>query len=84
MNAPLQRRTSMQSEEAQHNYAAKALTDAVTKCEKRGVSTEITVQTILSVGVTLLVSCHDADDAARLLERMAEAIRSGEYIRDDA
>jgi hypothetical protein len=39
----------MKSEDAQHEYAAKALTDAVKKCEKHGVSVEITVQTIISV-----------------------------------
>ena len=73
----------MKSEEAQHNLAAKALTDTVKKCDKNGVSPEVTVQTLISVGVTLLLSCTEADDAAGLLERMAAAIRSGEITRDD-
>jgi hypothetical protein len=34
------------AEEAQHNLAAKALTDAVKKCDKNGVSPEVTVQTL--------------------------------------
>jgi hypothetical protein len=75
---------SVKSEEAQHNFAAKALTDAVKRCEKSGVSTEITVQMFLSVGVTLLLSSCEADDAASMLEGMAAAIRSGEITRDDA
>jgi hypothetical protein len=69
--------------EAQHNLAAKAFTDAVKKCDKNGVPPEVTVQTLISVGVTLLLSCTEADDAASLLERMAAAIRSGEITRDD-
>jgi 3-methyladenine DNA glycosylase/8-oxoguanine DNA glycosylase len=75
---------SVKSEEAQHDFAAKALTDAVKRCEKSGVSTEITVQTLLSVGATLLLSSCGADDAASMLEGMAAAIRSGEITRDDA
>jgi hypothetical protein len=71
------------AEEAQHNLAAKAFTDAVKKCDKNGVPPEVTVQTLISVGVTLLLSCTEADDAASLLERMAAAIRSGEITRDD-
>ena len=74
----------MKSEEAQHDFAAKALTDAVEKCEKNGVSTEIAVQTLLSVGATFLLSCCEADDAASMLEGMAGAIRRGEITRDDA
>jgi hypothetical protein len=70
------------AEEAQHNLAAKALTDAVKKCDKNGVSPEVTVQTLISVAVTLLLSCTEADDAASLLERMAASIRSGEITRD--
>jgi hypothetical protein len=75
---------TMKSEDAQHEYAAKALTDAVKKCEKHGVSVEITVQTIISVGVTLLLSCHEASDAEDLLESTAALIRSGRHLRDDA
>ena len=77
---------SMKSEEAQHDYAAKALTGAINKCEKGGVSLEVTVQTLISVGVTLLLSCTEADDAASLLESTAAAIRRGEITRnsDDA
>jgi hypothetical protein len=48
------------AEEAQHNLAAKALTDAVKKCDKNGVPPEVTVQTLISVGVTLLLSCTEA------------------------
>ena len=73
----------MKSKEAQHDFAAKALTDAVKKCEKNGVSAEITVQTLLSVGATLLLSCCKADDAASMLESMAAEIRSGEITRDE-
>jgi hypothetical protein len=70
------------AEEAQHNLAAKALTAAVKKCDKNGVSPEVTVQTLISVAVTLLLSCTEAEDAASLLERMAASIRSGEITRD--
>lgn len=75
---------SMKSEEAQRDFVAKAFTDAVKKCEKNGVSTEITVQALISVGATLLLSCCEADDAASMLEGMAAVIRSGEITRDDA
>jgi transposase len=44
----------VKSEGAQHDFAAKALTDAIKRCEKSGVSTEITVQTLLSVGATMV------------------------------
>ena len=74
----------MKSEEAQHDFAAKAFTDAVKKCEKNGISPEVTVQTLLSVGATLLLSCCDEDDAASMLEGMAATIRSGKITRDDA
>jgi len=37
----------MKSEEAQRDFVAKAFTDAVKKCEKNGVSTEITVQALI-------------------------------------
>jgi hypothetical protein len=70
------------AEEAQHDLAAKALTAAVKKCDKNGVSPEVTVQTLISVAVTMLLSCTEADDAANLLERMAASIRSGEITRD--
>ena len=70
------------AEEAQHDLAAKALTAAVKKCDKSGVSPEVTVQTLISVAVTMLLSCTEADDAANLLERMAASIRSGEITRD--
>ena len=59
---------SVKSKEAQHDFAARALTDALKRCQKNGVSTEIAVQTILSVGATLLLSSCEADDAASMLE----------------
>ena len=74
----------MDSQEAQHNLAATALTDAVKKCERSGVPTEVTVQTIVSVAVTLLLSCTDPDEVADLLESMAAGIRRGDFTRDDA
>ncbi len=74
----------LKSEEAQHDFAAKAFTDAVKKCDKNGVSPEITVQTLLSVGATLLLSCCEEDDAASMLEGMAATIRTGKITRDDA
>ena len=70
------------AEEAQHKLAAKALTAAVKKCDTHGVSPEVTVQTLISVAVTLLLSCTEAEDAASLLERMAASIRTGEITRD--
>jgi hypothetical protein len=73
---------SPKSQEAQHKFVAKALTDAVKKCGKNDIATEITVQTMISVAVTLLLSCTEAGDAASLLESMAAAIRSGEITRD--
>ena len=75
---------SVKSKEAQHNFAAGALTAALKRCQRNGVSTEIAVQTLLSVGATLLLSCCEADDAASMLEGMAAVIRSGEITRDDA
>jgi hypothetical protein len=75
---------SMKSEEAQRAFVAKTFTDAVEKCEKNGVPPEITVQALISVGATLLLSCCGPDDAASMLEGMAAAIRSGEITRDDA
>jgi len=74
----------LKSEEAQHDFAAKAFTDAVKKCDIIGVSPEITVQTLLSVGATLLLSCCEEDDAASMLEGMAATIRTGKITRDDA
>jgi hypothetical protein len=73
----------MDSQEAQHNFAATALTDAVKKCERNGVPTDVTVQTIVSVAVTLLLSCTDPDGAADLLESMAAGIRHGDFTRHD-
>ena len=74
----------LNSEGAQHDFAAKALTGAVKKCERSGVSAEVTVQTIVSVAVTLLLSCTDPDDTANLLESMAAGIRRGDFTREDA
>jgi hypothetical protein len=75
---------SVKSKEAQHDFAARSLTDALKRCQKNGVSTEIAVQTILSLGATLLLSSCEAEDAASMLEGMAAAIRRGEITRDDA
>jgi hypothetical protein len=73
---------SLDSGRGSTRLAAKALTAAVKKCDKNGVSPEVTVQTLISVAVTLLLSCTEAEDAASLLERMAASIRSGEITRD--
>jgi hypothetical protein len=61
-------RRSMKSEKLQHEFAAKTLLEAVNKCEKKGVSAEVLVQTFVSVAATLLPAHSDEEEVATLLE----------------
>jgi len=64
--------------EAQHNFVAKQLTAACKKCERQGISPEVVVQTILSFGITMAIAFQDQEDAAKLLESLAAAVRRGD------
>lgn len=68
----------MQSEEVQHAFVVKQLMAVLAKCEAKGVKVEIVIQTMLSSGVTMLITSQGQEGAATLLESMAEAIRRGE------
>jgi hypothetical protein len=68
----------MDSGEFQHAFVVKQLTAAFKKCEAKGISPEIMIQTVLSSGVTLLIAAQGPDGAATLLDSMAAAIRHGE------
>jgi hypothetical protein len=68
----------MSPTDAQHNFVAKQLTAACKKCESHGISPEIVVQTSLSFGITMAIAFQDQEDAARLLESLASAVRRGD------
>jgi hypothetical protein len=68
----------MSATDAQHSFVVKQLTAALKKCERHGVPPEVVVQTILSFGVTMAIAFQDQEDAAKLLESLASAVRRGE------
>jgi hypothetical protein len=69
----------MDSLDTQHDFVVKQLTAALRKCERRGIPAVVTVQTMLSVGVTMVIASQDLEDAAKLLEGMASAVRRGDF-----
>jgi hypothetical protein len=69
----------MDSLETQHHFVVKQLTAALRKCERRGIPAVVTVQAMLSVGVTMAIAFQDREDAAKLLEGMASAVRRGDF-----
>jgi hypothetical protein len=64
--------------EAQHNFVAKQLATACKKCERHGISPEVVVQAILSFGITMAIAFQDQEDAAKLLDSLAAAVRRGD------
>ena len=68
----------MSSTEINRRFVVKQLDDALKKCERKGVPLETVVETIVSFGVTLAITSKTPEDAAKLLEIMALAIRRGE------
>jgi hypothetical protein len=69
--------------DAQHSFVVKQLDAAVKKCEKHHISPEVVVQTILSFGITMAVAFQDQEDAAKLLEGLASAVRRGDIPYTD-
>jgi hypothetical protein len=69
----------MDSLDIQHDFVVKQLTATLRKCERRGIPAVVTVQTMLSVGVTMAIAFQDREDAAKLLEGMASAVRRGDF-----
>jgi hypothetical protein len=47
-------------------------------CERKGIPPATVVGTIISFGVTLAITTQTPEDAAKLLEAMASAIRRGQ------
>jgi hypothetical protein len=68
----------MDSTENNRTFVVKQLDDALKKCERKGIPLETVVETIISFGVTLAITSQTPEDAAKLLEMMALAIRRGE------
>jgi hypothetical protein len=68
----------MSSTDTNRRFVVKQLDDALRKCERKGVPLETVVETIVSFGVTLAITSKTPEDAAKLLEIMALAIRRGE------
>jgi hypothetical protein len=70
--------TKMDSTEINRKFVVKQLDDALKKCEGKGIPLETVVETIISFGVTLAITAKTPEDAAKLLDAMALAIRRGE------
>jgi hypothetical protein len=66
-----------------HDFVAKSLTTVVKNCEKREIDTQIVVQTMLSVALTVAISTSNIEDVANFLENLASGIRRGEFTRND-
>ena len=69
--------TKMNSTETNRKFVVKQLDDALKKCERKNIPLETVVETIISFGVTLAITSRTPEDAAKLLEIMALAVRSG-------
>ena len=69
--------TKMNSTETNRKFVVKQLDDALKKCERKNIPLETVVETIISFGVTLTITSRTPEDAAKLLEIMALAVRSG-------
>jgi hypothetical protein len=70
--------SKMNSTEINRKFVVTQLDDALKKCERKGIPLETVVETIISFGVTLATTSQTPEDAAKLLEIMALAIRRGE------
>jgi len=70
--------TKMNSTDINRKFIVKQLDDALRKCERKNIPSETVVETIISFGVTLAITFQTPEDAAKLLENMALAIRRGE------
>ena len=68
----------MAQTDEQHSFVVKQLDAAVRKCERHGIPPEVVVQAILSFGLTMAIAFQDQEDAARLLESLASAVRRGD------
>jgi hypothetical protein len=73
----------MTPREAQHKFVVKQFDAALKKCEREGISPELVVQTILSLGITMAIAFQDQEDAARLLEGLAAAVRRGDITHTE-
>jgi hypothetical protein len=67
----------MDSTEINRKFVVRQLDDGLKKCERKGIPLETVVETIISFGVTLAITSKTPEDAAKLLEVMALAIRRG-------
>ena len=67
----------MNSTETNRKFVVKQLDDALKKCERKNIPLETVVESIISFGVTLAITSRTPEDAAKLLEIMALAVRSG-------
>jgi len=70
--------SQMAQTDEQHSFVVKQLDAAVRKCERHGIPPEVVVQAILSFGLTMAIAFQDQEDAARLLESLASAVRRGD------
>ena len=77
MATPMEGITKMNSTETNRKFVVKQLDDALKKCERNNIPLETVVETIISFGVTLAITSRTPEDAAKLLEIMALAVRSG-------
>ena len=66
------------STDINRKFVVTQLDDALEKCERKGIPLGTVVETIISFGVTLAITSKTTEDAAKLLEVMALAIRRGE------
>ena len=73
----------MNSTETNRKFVVKQLDDALKKCERKNIPLETVVETIISFGVTLAITSRTPEDAAKLLEIMALAVRSGKITSPD-
>lgn len=70
--------SQMAQTDEQHSFVVKQLDAAVRKCERHGIPPEVVVQAILSFGLTMAIAFQDQEDAAKLLESLASAVRRGD------
>jgi hypothetical protein len=68
----------MDSMDADYEYIGKQLSEVLKKCMKKNIEPEVVIEVVLSFAGSLAVTSVGREDAAELLESLAEAIRSGE------
>ena len=73
----------MHARKQDHDFVVKSLTTIVKNCEKREIDTQVFVQTMLSVALTVAISTSNVEDVADLLESLASGIRRGEFTGND-